>query len=310
MPLHVVTPLTVSAPLSRALGAEVHLKLESLQPSGSFKLRGIGRTCEEARAAGAKRLVSSSGGNAGLAVAWAGRALGMPVDVIVPRTTSARMIGKMRDEGATVAVHGDAWDDAHAEALKLCASLGAGGYYVHPFDHPAVWRGNASLVTEAAEQGLPKPGAVVVSVGGGGLACGVLEGMHALGWTDVPVVAVETEGAASLRAAMQAGEPVDIGKITSIAVTLGARKVCERMLRWTREHSVTSWVCSDRDAVTACMRFADDHRLLVEPACGAALAAVYGRAGVLAGASSVFVVVCGGAGATVEDLMRWDRQVR
>ena len=304
MPLHVETPLVDSAPMARALGARVWLKLESLQPSGSFKIRGIGRACEEATAAGAKRLVSSSGGNAGLAVAYAGRLLRVPVSVVVPRTTSARMIEKMRAEGAVVQVHGDAWDDAHAAALALVE--GGGAFYVHPFDMPAVWRGNATLVAEAVAQGMPRPDAVVVAVGGGGLLCGVLEGMHAAGWAGVPVVAVETHGAASLHAAMQAGEPVDIGRIESIATTLGARRVCDRVLAWTREHPVTPHRVSDRAAVDACLRFADDHRVVVEPACGAALAVAYDRAPALAGARSVFVVACGGAGATPADLLRWD----
>ena len=149
----------------------------------------------------------------------------------------------------------------------------------------------------------------MVAVGGGGLLCGVLEGMHAVGWIDVPVVAVETEGAASFQAAVRAGETVDIGAITSIATTLGARRVCERALAWTREHPVTSWRVSDRAAVDACLRFADDHRIVVEPGCGAALAAVYDGAPPLTGVGSVLVVVCGGAGATPADLLRWDSTV-
>jgi L-serine/L-threonine ammonia-lyase len=307
MALHVVTPVLDSGPLSRASGVPVWAKLESLQPTGSFKIRGIGRACEEALAAGARRLVSSSGGNAGLAVAYAGRSLGLPVAVFVPQTTSERMIDKMRVEGAIVEVHGEAWDDAHAAAVAACEAEGPGHtFYVHPFDMPAVWHGNATLIEEVAAQGVARPGAVVVAVGGGGLLCGVLEGMHVVGWNDVPVLAVETHGAASLHAAVRAGEPVDIGQITSIATTLGARRVCNRALAWTREHPVRSWLTSDRAAVDACLRFVDDHRIVVEPACGAALAAVYERAEPLSGASSVLVVVCGGAGATPEDLLRWD----
>jgi L-serine/L-threonine ammonia-lyase len=317
MPLHLVTPLLDSAPLGRASGSRVWIKLESLQPTGSFKIRGVGRACEEAVAGGARRLVSSSGGNAGLAVAYAGRKLGVGVSVFVPRTTSRRMVEKIRAEGAAVEVHGDAWDDAHAAALRACAAEGGEGapggaeraadaFYVHPFDMPAVWHGNATLVEEVAAQGMDRPGAVVLAVGGGGLLCGVLEGMHALGWTDVPVVAVETEGAASLHAAMQAGQTVDIGVITSIATTLGARRVCERALAWTRQHPVVSWRVSDRAAVDACLRFADDHLVVVEPGCGAALAAVYDRAAPLTGVSSVLAVACGGAGATPADLVGWD----
>ncbi|HEY6461031.1 MAG TPA: hypothetical protein VIY73_12795, partial [Polyangiaceae bacterium] len=91
--------------------------------------------------------------------------------------------------------------------------------------------------------------------------------------------------------------------------TLGARKVCQRVLDWTREHPVTSWLVSDREALDACIRFADESRVLVEPACGAALAAVYGRAAPLAKARSLFVVGCGGAGVTPGDLQRWDATV-
>jgi L-serine/L-threonine ammonia-lyase len=304
MPLHIVTPLVDSAPLARVLGAPVWLKLETLQPSGSFKIRGIGRACEEAARTGARRFVSSSGGNAGLAVAYAGRVLGVPVSVVVPRTTSNRMIDMMRADGASVQVHGDAWDDAHAKAVEIAAFDGA--FVVHPFDLPAVWRGNATLVEEVAAQGMPRPGAVVVAVGGGGLLCGVLEGMHAVGWGDVPVVAVETHGAASLHAAMRAGTPVDIGRIESVATTLGARRVCDRVLAWTREHTVRSWLVSDRAAVDACLRFADDHRVVVEPACGAALSTIYDRAEPLLQAGPVLVVACGGAAATPADLLRWD----
>jgi L-serine/L-threonine ammonia-lyase len=313
VPLHIETPVIESPPLERTSGARVWLKLESLQPTGSFKIRGVGRACEEAVAAGARRLVSSSGGNAGIAAAYAGRKLGVAVSVFVPRTTSRRMAEKMRAEGASVEVHGDTWDDAHAAALRSCDGDGKERshetFYVHPFDLPAVWHGNATLVEEAAAQGVSRPGAVVVAVGGGGLLCGVLEGMHAVGWIDVPVVAVETEGAASFQAAVRAGETVDIGAITSIATTLGARRVCERALAWTREHPVTSWRVSDRAAVDACLRFADDHRIVVEPGCGAALAAVYDGAPPLTGVGSVLVVVCGGAGATPADLLRWDSTV-
>jgi L-serine/L-threonine ammonia-lyase len=304
MALHATTPVLDSVPLARALGARVWLKLESLQPTGSFKIRGIGRACEKAVRAGARRFVSSSGGNAGLAVAWAGRVLGVPVTVYVPTTTAPRMIEKIRTEGATVEVRGDVWDDAHRAALAMSRDVGA--FYVHPFDLPDVWEGNATLVEELLDQGVPRPDAAVVSVGGGGLLCGVLEGLHRVGWRDVPVVAVETHGAASFAAALRVGAPVDIGAITSIATTLGARRVCERAVEWSRKHRVESVVVDDRAAVDACLRFADDHRILVEPACGAALAAAYFRAKPLEQARSVVVVACGGAGATPEDLMRWN----
>ena len=106
MPLHIDTPLVESRALSASSGRAVWLKLDALQPSGSFKLRGVGFACETHHARGARRFVSSSGGNAGLAVAYAGRQLGVPVTVVVPETTTERARELLRLEGAEVVVVG------------------------------------------------------------------------------------------------------------------------------------------------------------------------------------------------------------
>lgn len=271
--------------------------MESSQPCGSFKLRGMGRACEVAVARGAKRLVSSSGGNAGYAVAWAGRSLGVPVTVVVPRRTGERMRALIAAEGAVVEVAGEVWDDAHARATVVAAETG--GALVHPFDHPDVWEGHTTLVDELPEP----PGAVVVAVGGGGLLCGVVLGLRRRGWTEVPVVAVETFGAASYARALEAGRPVTLASIDTVALTLGARTVCARSVELAREHPIVPWQCDDEAALSACRSFLDDHRTMVEPACGAALAAAYGPAEVLVrGRGSVLVVVCGGAAVTAAGL--------
>jgi L-serine/L-threonine ammonia-lyase len=300
-PLHVRTPLVCSRPLSRP-DQEVHLKLEALQPVGSFKLRGIGVACERAIAAGAEQLISSSGGNAGLAVAYAGARLGARVRVFVPASTPPGMRARIAAEGAEVSVAGQVWNEAHEAALAAAAAPGSA--YVHPFDDPAIWAGHSTLVDEVSEDGL-RPDAVVVSVGGGGLLCGVLEGMHRHGWRDVPVLAVETEGAASFHAAVRAGRPVLTDSPTSIATSLGARQVADEAFAWTQRHELCSWLVSDAAAVSACLRFADDHRILVEPACGASLAAVYDAAAPLQRARRVLVIVCGGAGVTLARLQEW-----
>jgi L-serine/L-threonine ammonia-lyase len=303
MPLHHITPLIPSTALSAAIGVPVWLKLESAQPSASFKLRGMGLAAERAVARGATRLVSSSGGNAGYAVAWAGRSLGVPVTVVVPSTTGARMRKLIAATGAEVRVSGDVWDEAHAAATALARD--SGGALLHPFDHPDIWEGHASLVTEIADAGVV-PGQVVVAVGGGGLLCGVLQGMQAVGWDNVPVLAVETKGAASFSAAQQAGTPVTLPAITSIALTLGAKRVCDRVLELAHVHDVRSVVVSDAAAVRACDRFLDDHRVLVEPSCGAALSVVYDRLPLLRSAAGpVVVIVCGGAGVTRSQLETW-----
>lgn len=303
--LYNVTPLWESRPLSALLGAPVFLKMEAFQPAGSFKSRGMGAAAQAAHDAGATQVVCASGGNAGLAVAYAGRVLGMRATIVVPQTTSPRSQELIRAEGAELIVHGADWDASHTFAVALAERAHAA--YIHPFDDPRAWHGHATMIHEIAQTGV-KPGIVVVAVGGGGLLCGVLEGMHAIGWNDVPVLAVETEGAASFAQAVQAGQLVTLDRIATVATTLGARRVAHRAFAWTREHAITPWVVSDRAAVDACLKFADDHRVLVEPACGAALAAGYMRAAPLQNRESVLMIVCGGAGVTRDLLVKWDKQ--
>ena len=201
---HIHTPLLDSASMREAAARQVLLKMEAMQPTGSFKARGIGRLCEVFKAEGVGHLVSSSGGNAGIAAAWSGRRLGLPVTVVVPETTPVWMRGRIAREGAEVIVHGAGWNEAHARALEIAAQIGAEAGrpagVVHPFDHPAIWSGHATMIAEVQqalaeglEGGARAPGAVVLSVGGGGLLMGVLQGLEAAGWSHVPIIAVETE---------------------------------------------------------------------------------------------------------------------
>ena len=301
MTLHILTPLIESHVLPARDGQSVWLKMEALQPSGSFKLRGIGHACERYAAQGARRFISSSGGNAGIAAAYAGRRLGVPVLVVVPETTTARAKAMIQREGAEITVHGASFQEANALARSLVGDRDA---FIHPFDDPLLWEGHASMIDEVAHAGLV-PDAVVLSVGGGGLMCGVIEGLRRNGMGEVPVVAVETEGAESLAQAMRAGGPVELPAISSIATSLGARRVADQAWRVTGEHDVRSVVVSDHAAVDACMRFMEDHRMVVEPACGASLALPYGGHPQLAAFDKVLVIVCGGVTATVAQLQAW-----
>ena len=304
--LHLRTPLWESRPLSAALGSKVYLKVEALQPTSSFKIRGVGRACQLAKAEGARKLIASSGGNAGYAVAYAGRQLGLPVTVVVPETTPSLVQRRLEAEGAAVIEHGSSWDDSHAFALALADKESAA--YIHPFDDPRLWEGHATLIEEVRQDGV-RPDMVVVATGGGGLLCGVLQGLHRVGWQDVPVCAVETEGAASFALSVEAGELVTLERIASVATSLGARRVALKALAWTHSHEIFPCRVSDAAAVRAVLRFADDHRLLVEPACGAALSVAYDRAAELAGRNAVLIVVCGGAGVTRELLTKWSAEL-
>ncbi len=306
MVLHIETPLFESGAMATRAGQSVWLKMEALQPSGSFKLRGIGHACEQYALRGARRFVSSSGGNAGVAAAHAGRRLGVPVTVVVPESASMRARELIAREGAEIVVHGVSFQEANALAQSMLKESDA---FIHPFDDPLLWDGHATMMDEIAHPGFGpaqfKPDLVVLSVGGGGLLCGVVEGLHRNGWGTVPVIAVETAGADSYARSLQAGARIELPGITSIATSLGARMVSAQAFELARRHPIEPVVVSDREAVEACLRFMDDHRVVVEPACGAALAVAYRAGDALARFERVLVIVCGGVTATVEQLQAW-----
>lgn len=306
MTLHIQTPLLLSTAFAGVPGQSVWLKMDALQPTGSFKNRGIGHACEEYARRGARRFISSSGGNAGIAAAYAGRRLGIPVTVVVPETATARAIELIRRQQGEVIVHGASFQEANERAQSMLTEIDA---FIHPFDDPLLWAGHASMIDEVAHAGVT-PDAVVLSVGGGGLLCGVIQGLQRNGWDGVPVIAVETAGADSLAQSIAAGERVELPRISSIASSLGARKVAERAFALTRRHPVRSIVVSDAAAVDACIRFMDDHRVVVEPACGASLAVAYDAANQLSDFRNVLVVVCGGVTATVAQLQQWAAERR
>jgi len=307
MPLHIVSPLMQSRPLSISSGKTVWLKYDALQPSGSFKLRGIGAVCEEYANQGKTRFISSSGGNAGIAVAYAGRQLSIPVTVVVPETTTARAKALIEQEGASVIVHGASWMEANALAQSM---LEHGSAFVHPFDNPTIWAGHATVVDEVAGANVPFD-AVLLSVGGGGLLSGVVEGLRRNGLGDIPVVAIETEGADSLAQSVAAGARIELDAITSIATSLGAKKVCANAFEVTRSHDVRCHVVSDLEALEACEKFLHDHRILIEPACGATLAPIYGRnPSILTEFEAPLAIVCGGATVTYEQIREWRAKAR
>uniref|UniRef100_A0A674P452 L-serine ammonia-lyase n=1 Tax=Takifugu rubripes TaxID=31033 RepID=A0A674P452_TAKRU len=321
-PLHVASPLRQSLPLTKEAGTAVYLKLDSSQPTGSFKIRGIGHLCQTVGAPGSPVCVRrraqgiepepepclsrpSTGGNAGMAAAYSARQLGVPATIVVPSVTPDLTVERLRDQGATVVVHGKALNDSIVHGQQLVEN-NPGWVFISPFDDPLIWEGHSSLVKELQQELREKPGAIVLS------------GLRRAAWGDVPVVAMETRGAHSLNAAVKAGELVTLPEITSVATTLGLARVSERTFALVQEHPVFSEVVTDQDAVAAVERFIDDEKILVEPACGAALAAVYSgvlrrlqEEGKLAEplGGPVVVVVCGGNNISVQQLQKLKQQL-
>ena len=271
----------------RALGldlAEVWLKLEHLQVGGSFKARGMFNRMRSAQVPAAGVTVES-GGNAGIAVATAARALGVPCEVFVPEVSSPAKRAALAALGATVRVVGASYADAAAACLARQRESGA--LLMHAYDQPEVVAGAGTLAGEIeAEAGLPDR--VLVSVGGGGLVAGIAA------WCGgrARVEALEPRLAPTLHAAWQAGEPVDVAVSGVAADSLGARRI--GAIAWAqRRHIAAVHLLEDEAIRAAQQRMWREFRLAVEPAAALPLAALW--SGVLKPAPKerVAVIVCG-----------------
>lgn len=301
--LHIRTPLILHAGLSTST-RRIWLKLENLQPSGSFKLRGMGLLCSQAKAQGKHKVVCPSGGNAGFATAVAAAALGLQACIVVPHTTPETTRARIRKTGAEVIVHGKVWDDANQRAQEL--SQGADTEYVPAFDHPVLWEGHSTMIDEILEY-CPQVDTLVTSVGGGGLLAGLLTGLIRHGRMDCRIVACETSGAASFSAALKAGHPVRLARIDTVAASLGAAQVAAWPVQHLLDFPHQCVVLSDDDAIMGVVRYANDLRQLVEPACGVSLAIGYLDHPAIAGAHDVVIVVCGGVSINAQLVAGWAR---
>jgi L-serine/L-threonine ammonia-lyase len=310
-PLHVSTPLIYSQPLSERNERKTYIKMDNCQPSGSFKLRGLGYACQKALVLdGKKTFVSSSGGNAGLAVAYSGSRLGAKTTVVVPETTPEFIRDRLESYEAKVIVHGKQWSEANELAEKIAAEEDA--FFAHPFEGEDTWTGHATLVHEMCAQlrdagETVPPSFICTCVGGGGLLLGIAQGLREVGWAKTDVVVSETVGCDSLYQSVQKNELVTLPAITSVAKSLGAAQVSPSAFdltkQWKREGKsprIISTTVTDDQAIDACKNFANHHRALVEPACGACLALSYeGKIREMQNDMNkngcVVVEVCGGA---------------
>jgi len=229
------------------------------------------------------------------------------------------MVARLRAAGASdVIVHGSNWfvADRYLREVMMpkAEEMGEKAVYVPPFDHPDVWTGASTMIPEIRKQ-MPHdetPDAVVCSVGGGGLFAGIMQGIEEEGW-NTHVLAVETAGADSLAQAIEKRELVALDEITSVAKSLGAPIVAQRALDYALQSNVSNLVIEDAEACASGWRFADDERILVEPACGASVALAYdGRLRkYLKGFSEetkVVIVVCGGSRIDLKMMENYKRQ--
>ena len=301
--LFLLTPLVKSEPLSRLLRSstprDVYLKLDNLQRSGSYKDRGMANLLWQSRLSilndsttnvkqSITRIVCSSGGNAGLAAATVAQDLQMHCTVVIPKTTKPLVIEKLKALQADVIVTGENWNEADAVARSMVqGDTNNTTIYVPPYDHPLLWTGISSLVDEiySTESLVDNPpSAIILSVGGGGLLCGVLEGLEAIfdakcsDQNDLlmpNILCAETDGAASFSVTWNSGKVQSLEQITSIATSLGALTVTsaalDRAQRYERRHAdgnhssgtVSSVICTDAEAVDACLQVHFCHHFIL-----------------------------------------------
>ncbi|RSS61293.1 pyridoxal-phosphate dependent enzyme [Streptomyces sp. WAC07061] len=262
--------------------------LEYLQHTGSFKARGAHNFLAAHREAGrlpAAGVTIASGGNAGLACAWAARAHGIPATVFLPANAPRVKVDRLRGYGADVRLVGD----RYAQALAACRefAVASGALSSHAYDHPLVAAGAGTLLDEV-RAALPGLDTVVVAVGGGGLFAGVATAAREHG---VRVVAAEPEHCRALNAALEAGEPVDVPVASVAADSLGASRVSADALAAARHANAVSVLVPD-GAITAARRALwDEHRIVVEAGAATALAALRTAPEPLG--ERVAVVLCG-----------------
>ena len=261
-----VTPLLPSPAMSSALSTPVLIKLENLHPPGSYKLRGMSYKANLAKQRGAAHLVAASGGNAGLAVAYSASLLHLKCSVYVPSSTppqTRQLIESYSHPNSSISCisFGSVYADADKEARRV-AKENPESEYFSAYDDPELWTGHSSIIDEIKDQtnGV-KPRCIVLSVGGGGLLCGVAEGLAKNSWEDVPIVAMETVGANCFALAKKEGKIVEM-RPTGVAKSLMASKAAERTLEWDKKMSITSVEVEERMAVWGCDMFANKHRMV------------------------------------------------
>ncbi len=270
--------------------ASVWMALEFMQHTGSFKARGavnfLAAHLEDA-AVPAMGVAIASGGNAGLACAWACQRRGVPATVFLPEKTPRVKVDRLARYGASVRMVGSTYADAAAACDEFAVSVGA--LKSHAFDHPDIAAGAGTLMAEILER-LPTVDTVVVAVGGGGLFAGIATAAAHYG---IRVVGVEPQNSRAFNAALAAGSPEPVQVDSIAADSLGARTTTLMALNAAARSDSRSVLVPDTAIVSARGLLWDQHRLAVEPGAATALAAIVTGAYRPEPGEVVCIVLCG-----------------
>jgi threonine dehydratase len=265
------TPLEYSRTLSRMTGAEIYLKSEHMQRSGSFKVRGasykISRLTPEQCQAG---VVAASAGNHAQGVAIAASQRGIPCTIVMPEGAPLAKVTATQEYGAEVVLHGLTYDDANQRCLELQQTYGS--TFIHAFDDPDIIAGQGTLGLEMLND-LPDADIIVVPIGGGGLISGIAIAARALK-PDITIIGVQAEGAASCRASLDAGAVETLPVVSTIADGIAVKRTGELTFSIIQQLVDDVVVVNDEAIINAVLLLMERCKMMVEGAGASGLAAV------------------------------------
>ncbi len=266
--------------------AEIFLKLENLQPIGSFKVRGAANAMRLARRERFDEVWTASAGNMAQGAAWVARLMGVPCTAVVPKGAPSTKLAAIRRLGARIVeVPFADW----LEVFRTRHHEGMKGLFIHAFSDPAVMAGNGTIGLEILED-MPDVDTIVIPYGGGGLSCGIASAVRSLK-PNIKVYACEVQTAAPLAASLAAGKPVEVDYRPSFVDGIGAPTVFNEMFELARRLLDGSLVVALDDIAAAVKLLAERNRVIAEGAGAAPVAAVLGGE---AGDGKVVCVVSGG----------------
>ncbi|WP_374200497.1 threonine ammonia-lyase [Microbacterium sp. CFH 31415] len=287
------TPLDESLHLSELMGVPVHLKLENLQRTGSFKIRGatyrLSRLTEKERARG---VVAASAGNHAQGVALAAKSLGIPATIFMPLGVPVPKLLATRGYGADVVLEGATVETPLRLAAEFAERTGA--VFIHPFDHPDVIAGQGTLGLELMDE-LPDLDTIVLGIGGGGLIAGVAAAVKARAAAEgrtVRVIGVQAENSAAYPESLAAGHPVDVATRPTIADGIAVARPGDLPFAIIRDLVDDVVTVSEDDIARALLVLLERAKQVVEPAGAVGVAAIL--AGKVQAAGPVVSVLSGG----------------
>ncbi len=270
--------------------AELWLKLESLQPTGSFKARGATNLLLTTPAAALRNgIVTASGGNHGLAAARAAAIAGVPATIFVPETAAREKVEKIRRWGANVRIEGALWDATNQKAQAFAAAHAAA--YFHPFADPAVVAGQGTIGLEILDA-LPEIDSVLVAIGGGGLISGMSVALKALK-PSLRIIGIEPEGSPTLAASLAAKRVVSLTSVTTKVATMACGRTDERVFALVQEHVDEIVLISDEDMLAAARWLWFEFGIAADLSGAAGVAALRSGKLVLPKDSRACTLICG-----------------